>query len=378
MATNAKIFLVAKDQANLIPMQEKVYLKEAKLQELLALYPDLLPGDQINPENPRRWLLVSREMGVPGREEETGRWSLDHLFLDQDGIPTFVECKRAADARIRREVVAQMLDYAANGVEYWNIQRLRQEATETAANEDSDLDDLVTELIDDEDEMAVEAFWVSVEKHLEQGKVRLIFVADGIPRELRRLVEFLNDKMNDIEVLAVEVKRFQSEEHTVLVPRVVGLTEAARSKKSSATGGKKKHTNRVEFLQACPSSSVAFFEWMLNMSQERGHMIYWGGKGFSVRARQIDPKRELSSFAYGWPTGKFNFYFAQLPLTQTQALELRQQLLDYGIFQESGEKTLATPPVTSETEAILRQAYQFILDEVDHIRQANQIFESAT
>ena len=39
-----------------------------------------------------------------------------------------VECKRASDTRTRREVVAQMLDYAANGTQYWPIDRLRQAA----------------------------------------------------------------------------------------------------------------------------------------------------------------------------------------------------------------------------------------------------------
>ena len=49
------------------------------------------------------------------------RWSVDHLLLDQDAIPTLVEVKRSSDSRIRREVVGQMLDYAANAVTYWNI-----------------------------------------------------------------------------------------------------------------------------------------------------------------------------------------------------------------------------------------------------------------
>jgi hypothetical protein len=86
----AKIFLVDDKQEGLIPMTETAYVTEDVLQDLLARYPDLLPGDQIDPESPRRWLLVSREMGVPGDEAEANRWSLDHLFLDQDGIPTFV------------------------------------------------------------------------------------------------------------------------------------------------------------------------------------------------------------------------------------------------------------------------------------------------
>ena len=44
-----------------------------------------------------RWLLVRREMGVADREEGGDRWSLDHLFVDQDAIPTFVEVKRSSD-----------------------------------------------------------------------------------------------------------------------------------------------------------------------------------------------------------------------------------------------------------------------------------------
>ena len=43
------------------------------LQELLAKYPDLLAGEQINSEEPRRWLLVTREMFVPDEEDGAGR-----------------------------------------------------------------------------------------------------------------------------------------------------------------------------------------------------------------------------------------------------------------------------------------------------------------
>ena len=50
---------------------------------------------------------------------------MDHLFLDQDSIPTIVEVKRSTDTRIRREVVGQLLDYAANAVVYWPVERLQ-------------------------------------------------------------------------------------------------------------------------------------------------------------------------------------------------------------------------------------------------------------
>jgi hypothetical protein len=40
---------------------------------------------------------VTREAGVPDGDDASDRWSLDHLFLDQDGVPTLVEVKRSSD-----------------------------------------------------------------------------------------------------------------------------------------------------------------------------------------------------------------------------------------------------------------------------------------
>src|SRR3989441_1494226 len=108
-----------------MPMTPEPYETEDVLQALLARFPDLLAGDQLGGEVPRRWLLISRETAVPSEEAGVGRWSLDHLFVDQDAVPTLVEVKRSSDTRIRREVVGQMLDYAANGAELWGLQKIR-------------------------------------------------------------------------------------------------------------------------------------------------------------------------------------------------------------------------------------------------------------
>jgi hypothetical protein len=99
-----KIYLL-QENGSLESLTEQPYASESLLQELLGTYPDLLAGDQISESAPRRWLLVSREMGVPLEEDGGGQMSLDHLFLDQDGIPTLIEVKRSSDPRIRREVV---------------------------------------------------------------------------------------------------------------------------------------------------------------------------------------------------------------------------------------------------------------------------------
>lgn len=110
------IFLLQRD-GSLTEMGLKDYDSEDVLQSLLAKYPNLLAGDQIDELSPRKWILISREISVPD-EDTRGRWSLDHLFLDQDGVPTLIEVKRSSDTRIRREIVGQMLDYAANASAY--------------------------------------------------------------------------------------------------------------------------------------------------------------------------------------------------------------------------------------------------------------------
>ncbi len=278
MARGGRIFLVGRQEGQLLAMAEAPFASEEVLQELLAEYPGLLPGDQITPEAPRRWLLVGRELEVPAEEGGAGAWSLDHLFIDQDGIPTFVECKRSSDTRSRREVVAQMLDYAANGTAYWPSDRLRQAAAETAQAAGASMDERIQELVGSED-ADVDAFWKTVEDNLRAGRVRLLFVADETPRELRRLVEFLNAKMADVEVLAVEVKQFLANEHRVVVPRVIGLTEAARATKGSAPQGK---TNRSAMLAKCSPAAAQLFSDILDESARRGRPIAWGVSGFSV------------------------------------------------------------------------------------------------
>jgi hypothetical protein len=55
-------------------------------------------------------VLVGREAALPDDHDAAARWSVDHLFLDQDAVPTLGEVKRSSDTQIRREVVGQMLD----------------------------------------------------------------------------------------------------------------------------------------------------------------------------------------------------------------------------------------------------------------------------
>lgn len=233
MRLEGKIYLRA-GSGGLVEMTEARYDAEEELQRLLAEYPDLLAGDQMDPAAPRRWLLIEREAPIEDTAGGMPRWSLDHLFLDQEARPTLIEVKRSSDTRLRREVVGQMLDYAANVVAHWPAGELRRryEARLRASGVE---DRLPTLLGGPPDPEAIDTFWASADANLAARRLRLVFVADVIPQELLRIIEFLNETMAEIDVLGVEVRQFVGEGHVSLVPRVVGRTATAAKRKEATS-----------------------------------------------------------------------------------------------------------------------------------------------
>lgn len=212
-----------------VAMTEQPFDAEIVLQALIAQHPELLT-DQEAGQGPL--LLVRREAGVSDAEEAGDRWSLDHLYLDASGIPTLVEVKRSSDTRGRREVVAQMLDYAANAKVSFTAERIAAWADGSARDRGTTIDKALVDVLGVED---AEAFWATVETNLDAERFRLIFVSDVIPMELRRIIEFLNGQMTRTDVLAIEVKQYVEGEHQTIVPRIIGNTDEARRTKKART-----------------------------------------------------------------------------------------------------------------------------------------------
>ncbi len=247
----SEIFLI-KDNGELVELSQKNYDSEGLLQEILARYPKLIPGEQINELNPRKWIFISREVSIPDSESSGGRWSIDHLFLDQDGIPTLIEVKRSTDTRIRREVVGQMLDYAANASSFWSVEDIRALYEIKCSNDSLNIEETLESHLNPD--CTYEEYWEKVKKNLEVGKLRLLFVADKIPYELKKIVEFLNEEMNKIEVLAVEIKQYVGKDQKTMVPRVIGQTAKTQEKKTGSSINKRKVWNREIFLEEILSS----------------------------------------------------------------------------------------------------------------------------
>lgn len=267
------IYLI-QDDGGLVEMTEQSYDSEELLQRLLAEYPNLLPGELIDEAEPRRWLLIDRELGLPGDEMAGDRWYVDHLFVDQDGIPTLVEVKRSSDPRIRREVIGQMLEYAANATSFWSGDTLQTRFEERLNAEGEYAEDVLMQFLGAESD--TEQFWETVHTHLRAGKIRLLFVADALPAELQRVIEFLGEQMSPAEVLGVEIRQYTGKGLTTLVPRLIG--RSARAKTRAGTRGT--HWDEQSYFAELTSRSdqvtANVARGLLDGMAARDMTIWWG------------------------------------------------------------------------------------------------------
>ena len=191
------------------PMSEEPYENEEYLQNLIASNPQLLLSDQQQEHG--KLFLIQREFPIPDAGNSSNLFALDHLFINQDGVPVFVEVKRSSDTRIRREVVAQMLDYACQA-------RL----LDTALLREAFPPDVPEATSDD--------FWERVDANLKAEHLCLVFAADRIPDSLREIIAFINRAMPNIEAYGVEIHQFLSGETVMLSSTVIGAKTAVAKK----------------------------------------------------------------------------------------------------------------------------------------------------
>jgi hypothetical protein len=321
------IFLIQGEK--LVELEEAKYDSEKMLQILLADYPKILAGDQIDSENPRKWLLVDREIGVPNEENASPVWSLDHLFIDQDSIPTFVETKQSSNREIRRQIVGQMLDYAANAVKYWQIKDIQNVyERQCAKNHKEPVTNLGDALGIDID---YDVFWQNVNSNLEDRNIRMLFVSDEIPLELQSITEFLNENTKDeIQILCIEVKQYIGEKVKLLVPRVIGLTAKAVIDKTPTPRywNKESFLSELETRQGISDKQIMekIFGWL-----EQKKIDYKFGNGRKIgTCNKIFLNGEYVSSPFNFQTdGLIYVQFDRLKITPHYSdIHKRQELLE--------------------------------------------------
>jgi hypothetical protein len=350
----------------LVEMNDTPYDTEDTLQALLENFPEILSGNQSGPGDTLRWQLVKREAAIPDGGGPAGRWSVDHLFVDQNAVPSFVEVKRSSDTRIRREVVGQMLEYAANAVKYWPKDSLRQ--TFESSCKGGDPAGLISSLIGSAEPADIIRFWEQAETNLRAGKVRMIFVADEIPDELRCIIEFLSGQLSTAELMAVEVRQYVNGSHQALVPTLIASPRRAPVVSTAAP----RQWDRPSFLEALRAkkgdaaavTALRIMDW----AESRAELVTWWGKGAVVGSYFIGLKSyrpPLYPVAV-WTSGDI----------QMQYQPIRKRV--------SPEAALAVAQIFSETSGIqaapdiVNRYPCFPISRLDTPDRLNQFFEVLT
>ena len=275
-----RIFVQGRE-GQLDSLEEERFSSEEELQMLLAARPELLDGEQMNPDAPRRWIVVAREQGIAQAAGEGDWWSVDHLLVDQDAIPTLVEVKRGANPEIRRTVVGQMLEYAAHARLSWNADSIRRAFENTTGAGDRSPQEVLGELLQSDSEPDADAFWQQVATNLDAVRLRLLIVADNIPAPLKQVAEFLDDQMPNVEVRTVEIKRFQNHSMQILVPRVFG----GGSKGSRTASAPTPRLTREVFLDEFPDEATREAAIrLLDIAQDKG-VVSWGQTSVAIKAQ---------------------------------------------------------------------------------------------
>ncbi len=234
-------------------MTEVSYEQEADLQKILADNPNLLLRNSGSGEEEEGNLyLIQREQSVQSL-------SLDLLLVDQDAVPVLVEVKRRSDARIYREVAAQMIDYASR-VSSWDVKDLKSQFEKNNPEERSFDDD----------------FWKTVETNLKAEHIKLVFAADQIPDSLKIMIEFLERAMSDIEVYGVEIHQFMADDATLLATNCVGstLAETRKAEPGSQDWDVQSFTSFLEDGRMEPA--VSGLEAVLGLAEQIGLSTVFG------------------------------------------------------------------------------------------------------
>ena len=257
-----KLYIMSDEYA--IDTIEENFASESMLQRIIETNPNILSRPWNGAEHDL--YLIQREMPTRVIEDEGNSFALDHLLVDDEGVPVLVEVKRSCDTRTRREVVAQMLDYACRASS-WNIDDLSNSFFQSNPDVPQD--------------RFSEEFWDKFSANLQSGHFRLAFVSDVIPDTLRVLIEFLDKSMNDIEVYGVEIRQFKSEGTTLLTKAIIGnsLLEKRMTRRRFASRKPWEVQEFLDELQARGlSACLSIAQEIIEYSSELG-IVWVGGNG---------------------------------------------------------------------------------------------------
>jgi len=247
---------------------------------------------------------------------------IDILYIDQMMVPTVVETK-VNNPEVRRKIIGQGYEYLTS---------LAYELTGKKIVDCAKIywkGDFQKEI---KNKFGVDSLSEKeIDKNLKKPRMRLIFVADFIPRELRKFVEFINNVSRGIDVYAVQIERFPLEDKKIISVSTWGPTERVIRDKTTSFGllSQEEFINKINKSETLvPAEKKVFIERVneiLNIAEQQGLSIGWGAKSFRIIFPREDEFKKLLDTYYDG-----SVWVSFLPV------DLRDEFIN-GIYQKLDE-----------------------------------------
>jgi hypothetical protein len=322
--------LVALSGTGVTRLTGERFLNEDSLESLLEANPELIALDEVDP---------SAGLLTPiGRQVPLSGQSLDLLFIDPSCRLTAVEAKLERNAEVRRQVVAQVLEYGAYLSE-WTLDDLERQAERYFGDistppkyRDADLYDLISEVAVRDlegEEPPPRAVRELLLANLAAANLRLIVAVDGVVEPLRKLVAFVN-RASSFDLYLLEVQQYRSPDGL----RIASINLFGGSQKrpgGSPTYGRGVW-NEKKFLDVLggdsPAGGESVVRELLEFIKQESDGLVWGTgavegtAGFAIIA-------QARSYTLFWVTTKGSVWPNRQVLHQLVPSDLRRRLLEY-------------------------------------------------
>jgi hypothetical protein len=290
-------------------------IDERWVQDVIQKQPNSLPASYFDVRYDK---LIS-----VGYEVELDDGYIDNLLVTPQGDLVIVETKLWRNPEARRQVIAQITDYAKSLMN-WSFDEFNQAAKEYSnafLQKELGIVDLVMISVPDVDG---KIFHDNLERNLSQGKMLLLVVGDGIRENVEGLVEFFQNFTNIQFTLGlIELKVYQlTETQRLIVPdilfktkeiqrAIVSIHESLRGKinvdvdHSLEVQSQKKKNKTISpeeyfrlLKQNVGDEAVVFAKKVMDEFSAKGLKVEWRTNSFIVRVFDTQTKKIQTLFGF--------------------------------------------------------------------------------
>lgn len=235
------------------------FADEAELQKMLYEGPELV---SLRDEHPAVFI---REAGLPG----SGRTDL--LGVDADGNILIVETKLFKSREIRREVIGQILEYAAY---LWRMSYAKFDGLFLTREGKSIAELLMLKT----SQQTLPEFQDTVAANLQSGVFHLFIAVDEMNDELEKIIAYVSSLGPTLKLQALELRTYKFEDLEILAPQHYGeYLQPPASPRAIITID--------QILANCPEHhSRQLFGLLVDEWKKLGHEVRPGVRGASFRA----------------------------------------------------------------------------------------------